>query len=356
MQRWMIIVLAILFISGAIGALGKVFIWGERATNYGAWVPWGLWVSSYIFLVGVAGGAAWTGIYVALLNKSQPNRLTSLSLIAGGVCLAFGLAFIGIDLGKPLRGVNMFLHPTFSSRLAWASWIYPIYFICLAGYFFTNAKKFFMYLAGITAIAFLLAEGLFFGSMVARQMWYTWLTPFSFFTSAFASGSAMVYLVDLVILRDNQTSPSERQLLKKILIVTLIVHVLVEGVHFAFGIFGGAEKAVMLKLMLASWSFWGVFLLLGVALPFIILCNNQINQLWAPSFVLVGMAAYKYSFIRYGFSIEPLPGITGAHQHPRLTQAYYPTSIEWLVAIGFIAGIFLMIQLAANFLLKQKEA
>ena len=118
------VVLPALFIAGAVAALGKVFIWGESVTNYGSYTPWGLWVALYILLVGSAAGAAWTGVYSAWSRGGEPNRMTTVSFIVAGSCLAFGLAFIGTDLGKPLKGISIFLNPSFSSKLAWASWIF----------------------------------------------------------------------------------------------------------------------------------------------------------------------------------------------------------------------------------------
>ena len=331
-------ILLVLFVISAVAALGKVFVWGESVTNYGAYTPWGLWVGLYIFLVGTAAGAAWMGLYSAYSNGGNPNRFTSISFIVATACLAFGLAFIGSDLGKPMKGITIFLNPSFSSKLAWASWIYGAFFVCVAGYFLTNAKKAFMVLAGLASAGFLLAEGLFFGGMVARSLWHSWLTPLSFFTSALAGGSAVAYAIGS--LTDKETIEKEAAPVSKVVLMALIIHVLVEGIHIAVGLGGEAEKAAMTKAMVAAIPFWGVFAIVGVVIPAVMLVKSAGRISVLPlALVALGMAAYKYSFVRYGFSTEPLDGLAKAFQHSKLSLVYTPSTLEWVIAVGFLAGV-----------------
>ena len=338
MNKMTKVLLMVLFIAGAAAALGKVFFWGESVTNYGAYTPWGLWVGLYIFLVGTAAGSAWMGLYSAYHNGGNPNRLTSISFIIAAACLAFGLAFIGSDLGKPMKGISIFLNPSFSSKLAWASWIYAAFFVCVAGYFLTNAKKAFMYAAGVAAVAFLTAEGMFFGGMVARSLWHSWLTPLSFFTAAVACGSAMVYGIGL--LSQKQVVAEEGTAVSKVVLPALAAHVVVEAIHIATALGGSVEKAALVKSMVAAPAFWGIFAIVGVIIPVMLIMKstNRMNIL-PLALVLLGMAAYKYSFVRYGFSVEPLPGLAASFYDTRLSLAYTPSVVEWVIAVGFLAGV-----------------
>lgn len=341
------IILLILFAIGGVLALGKVFVWGESVTNYGSYTTWGLWVGLYIFLVGLSAGAAWTGICAAYRNGGEPNRLTNLSFIVAGVSLAFGLAFIGIDLGKPLKGSSIFLTPNFSSKLTWASWIYTVFFGCLAGYFLTKGKKMFMVLAGFAAVGFVLAEGLFFGGMVARTLWHSWLTPLSFFTSAIAAGAAMVYLVGTM--SSKPIIEEQGDFLKKSLLWAIIAHLLVEVLHLVTGLSGNSEKIALTKNLWTAIPFMGMFLIVGVALPLAMLWGkSNKTTILPPLLILFGLAAYKYSFVRYGFSQEPISGITSAFQHARLSLTYTPSSVEWMIAIGFLSGLFLVANFAVT--------
>lgn len=333
-------ILLVLFIAGLVAALGKVFFWGEAATNYGSYTPWGLWVALYIFLVGTAAGAAWTGIYAAYNQGGKPNKLTAISFIIAGASLAIGLAFIGLDLGKPLKGISIFLSPSFSSKLAWASWLYMIFFGCLAGYFFTNAKKGFMYAAGVVAAGFVIAEGMFFGGMIARQLWNSFLTPISFLTSSIAAGSAAVYTIGL--LSKEEIIAEEGVQLTKVVMFSVIAHAVVEAIHAVTG--AGVEA----RAMLSSWIYLGLFAVLGVAAPLFLL--KKANRMSPIPFalVLIGLVAYKYSFVRYGFTAEPLPGIVAALQDTKLTMGYIPSTVEWVVSIGLLAGVIWIADFAIN--------
>ena len=350
------IILLILFAIGGVLALGKVFVWGESVTNYGSYTAWGLWVSVYIFLVGLSAGAAWTGICAGYRNGGEPNRLTTLSFIVAGVSLSFGLAFIGIDLGKPLKGSSIFLTPNFSSKLTLGSWIYTVFFGCLAGYFLMKFKRIFMVLAGVAAACFVLAEGLFFGGMVARTLWHSWLTPLSFFTSAIAAGCAMVYLVGMT--SSKPIIEEQGDFLRKSLLWAVTIHVVVEVLHLVTGLSGSAEKIALTKNLWTAIPFWGIFLVIGVAAPLVMLWGKSKKMpILPPLLVLCGLAAYKYSFVRYGFSQEPIPGISNAFQHARLSLTYTPSSVEWMVAIGFLSGLFLVANFAVTkfFALKAKK-
>ena len=335
------IVLFVLFVAGAVAALGKVFIWGESVTNYGSYTPWGLWVGLYVLMVAAAGGAAWTGIYVACSQGGEPKRLTTISLIAAGAFLAFGLAFIGTDLGKPMKGIMIFFSPAFSSKLAWASWLYLAFFVCLGGYLFTQAKKAFMYLAGLAAVGFVVAEGLFFGGMVARIAWNSWLTPVSFLASAIAAGSAAVYTIGQ--LNNPEVFAEEGYAIKKILTYSVVAVAAIELVHALAG-----QSALF-----SSIPFWG-FVILGVVLPLFMLVKNT-GALFPGILVLTGLACNKYAFVREGFSAEPIPGLTGAFQAARLSLSYTPSAVEWVVAVGFVAGAIWAADFLANKLVKAKQ-
>lgn len=346
-------ILPTLFVAGAVAALGKVFIWGESVTNYGAYTPWGLWVGLYILLVGAAAGSAWTGLYAAYKNGGVPNRLTTLSFIVAGVSLAFGMAFIGTDLGKPMKGILIILSPSFSSKLTWSSWLYGAFFACLAGFFYTKAKRVFLALIGIVSVGFLLAEGLFFSDMVARPMWNTWLTPISFLTSAVAAGSSLTCAIGLLAARD--VIAEEGIELKKIVTYSIIAHTTVEAAHLLSG-FGTSEKALTLQAMWSSIPFWG-FVIVGVVLPLVMLFRTADRMSFIPYVLaVIGLAGYKYSFIRYGFAVEPIPGLSQAFQHARLALSYHPSTVEWLVAIGFLAGMVWVSNIAIQKLLVSKQA
>ena len=345
--------LLLLFVAGIAAAFGKAFIWGESVTKYGAYVPWGLWIGIYIALVGAAAGCVVWGYWLSPQNGDGKGAETASALLAAALCLAFGLAFVGIDLGKPLQGFRIFLHPAFASPLAWASWLYGLFFVCVAGYFLTAMKRPLLLLAVVGAIGFTVAEALFFGQMVSRPLWNSWLTTLLFLAAAASAGAALLLLVwqgtRIAV------APVVLAKLRKVLAATLVVYALVEGIDVAMALSGSPEKVLAVKRMISSYGFWLLYGVIGTLIPLFLLLRTE-RALLAAGLSLVGAVGSKYAFVRYGFASEPMPGLSKALQDAALQTRYFPSPVEWIVAVGLLAGLVWVILLAVEKILMPKAA
>ena len=345
--------LLLLFVAGIAAAFGKAFIWGESVTKYGAYVPWGLWIGIYIALVGAAAGCVVWGAWLSPQNGDGKGAETASALLAAALCLAFGLAFVGIDLGKPLQGFRIFLHPAFASPLAWASWLYGLFFVCVAGNFLTAMKRPLLLLAVVGAIGFTVAEALFFGQMVSRPLWNSWLTTLLFLAAAASAGAALLLLVwqgtRIAV------APVVLAKLRKVLAATLVVYALVEGIDVAMALSGSPEKVLAVKRMISSYGFWLLYGVIGTLIPLFLLLRTE-RALLAAGLSLVGAVGSKYAFVRYGFASEPMPGLSKAFQDAALQTRYFPSPVEWIVAVGLLAGLVWVILLAVEKILMPKAA
>lgn len=331
-------ILLALFAVGAAAALGKVFIWGEAVTNYGAYVPWGLWVGLYILLVGAAAGAAWIGAAYLMRQGEEARREADFAFMVAGVSLAAGLAFIGSDLGKPLKGIAIMMSPTFSSKLAIAAWTYGVFFLGVGGYFLTTAKKPFALLAAAAGIVFVAAEGLFFGGMIAREYWQGLLTPLSFFVSGAAAGAALFIMFGAL---SGYVQRERGAYMARLLLRLLATQLVIEVIHGGLMLAAGGDKAAGAAAVWTAWPFLLLYLLLGTLVPLWMLRQHSQGLPSMPAVLaFIGLVAYKVSFVRHGgFATAPLPGLPGAFQHSRLSLNYTPSLVEWLIAIGFLAGM-----------------
>jgi len=327
--------LLVLFVAGIVAAAGKAFIWGESVTKYGAYVPWGLWIAIYISLVGAAAGCVGVGAWLTTQENDDSGPGMPAALMAGAVCLAFGLAFVGVDLGKPMQGFRIFLHPSFSSPLAWASWLYAVFFACVAGYFMTKVRRLLMWLAVLSAIGFTIAEGLFFGQMVARPLWNSVITTVLFLAAAAASGSALLLLSWGAA--GLKVAPAMLAKLRKVLLYAVVAYAAVELADVVLAMGGAPEKAMAAKRMISSYGFWLLFGIIGTLVPMFLLLRTKRDVL-AAALVLVGAVGSKYAFVRYGFWGEPMPGIVQAFQDESLQTRYFPSTLEWIVGVGMLAG------------------
>lgn len=346
MNKAVRLVLALLALIGIGAAIGKAFIWGDAVVNYGSYVPWGLWVSLYAFLVGTAAGAAWFGFYMGYKNNSV--GWVKLGYSTAAISLVGALAFIALDLGKPMKGITIFFSPSFSSPLAWASWGYALFIIAVLILLVKgteSVKSPIVWAALAASVLFLAVETLFFSGMIARPLWNSWSNGLAFITSALASGGALVYGIAYL------TAPqliSESAGLRKLILSAIILH-LVIGVGHA----GLEVKLPEAMAQLSDWKYWVLFVGLGVVAAY--LFSKPATAALGSLLALLSIIAYKVSFVSAAFTEAPFPGLPQAFQNARLSLVYSPSTIEWLVAIGLLALVLLVIMVAVPKVLAQSK-
>lgn len=333
LSQW---VLGLLALIGIGSAVGKAFIWGDSVVNYGSYVPWGLWVSLYIFLVAAAAGATWFGFYLGYKNNSV--RWVKLAFGSAAISLMGALAFIALDLGKPMKGISIFFSPSFSSPLAWASWGYALFILTVAFIVFkgiSSVRSPIVYLGLGLSIVFLGAETLFFGDMIARPLWNSWGSAFAFVTSAIVVGGALVYGVAALWAPD--LLQKDEIGLRKLLMYAIVLHLIVEVGHLALKL-----KLPEAMAQMTDWRFWVLFVGLGGVVA-IYLLTKPATALLGALMSLVGILVYKVMFVTDAFTQPDLNGLPEAFQDSRLSLSYTPSIVEWLVAVGLLAAVVLAI-------------
>ena len=98
------------FIWGGVGVVERLLI-GKKLLNLGSYVSWGLWVSLYIYLIGLSSGAYIFACLVSVFKLKSFSRLKQVSLLASLVTLLGGLLTIVLDLGHWERFWYVFIHP-----------------------------------------------------------------------------------------------------------------------------------------------------------------------------------------------------------------------------------------------------
>ena len=116
------------FIWGGIGVGERLFI-GKKLLNLGSYISWGLWVSLYIYLIGLSSGSYIFACLVSVFKLKSFSRLRQVSLLVSLVTLLGGLLAVVLDLGHWERFWYVFRYPTLSSMMSWMVWIYSLYFL-----------------------------------------------------------------------------------------------------------------------------------------------------------------------------------------------------------------------------------
>ena len=199
----------------AIGALCYIrqYNYGLGLTGMSRSVSWGLYISQFTFLVGVAAGGVMLVLPYYIHNYKVFGRITILGEFLAIAALAMCLMFIIADLGQPLRALNVLLHPTPNSMLFWDMIVLNGYLFLniLCGWVILTAERkqvkppkwiyIFVYISIPFAISIHTVTAMLYCGLPGRHFWLSAIIAPRFLASAFAAGPALILLVSLILKR-----------------------------------------------------------------------------------------------------------------------------------------------------------
>jgi molybdopterin-containing oxidoreductase family membrane subunit len=335
---------------------------GLQPTALGSYVPWGLWVGFYDYLVWLEVGSllVFTTL-VYLVGFKRLARLKPLALFTGFVVLLMALLVVFLDLGQAGRFFNVLLYPTFSSMIAIMVWLHIAYMLLLVAELVlaldfikvaeprrSTILRWLAYISLPMGLALIIVSGSVFGVVAARPLWNTSSLPLMFLVSAVAAGSGLILLL-AVLFWPNKESEDYTVVVRRL--SNLTAWLLLAGV-FAAGIIGFTSlyqgndpmRTEAMQLILTGpfwWSFWIIHLLLGVFIPILILFGRGGNPRWAGAAAILSVVTFvavTLNVVIPTLATPELQGLATAFNHHRLDYNYVPSVNEWLVML-FIFGM-----------------
>ena len=338
---------------------------GLAVTGLSRDVSWGFYIAQLTFLVGVAASAVMLVLPYYLHNYKTFGKITILGEFVAVSSICMCLLFLLVDLGQPMRALNIFLYATPHSVLFWDS-------IVLLGYLFLNSVigwnvleaerngvappkwvKLMIYVSIPWAFAIHTVTAFIYCGLPGRGFWMTAILAPRFLASAFASGPALLILLCMALKRLTRFDPGRKAIKTLSIIVTygllanlffLVCEVFVAFYgqipahmdHFIYLYRGLHGKGVLVPWM------WASVFLMGIALVLLLnpAARKQTATLAAAcGMVFVGTWIDKgVGLISGGFIPSPL------HQ----VNEYLPTLPELIISCG-VYGIGM---LCLTFLLK----
>lgn len=233
-----------LIILAAISGIGTIYYlkqlqYGLGLTGLSRDVSWGLYIGQFTFLVGVAASAVMVVLPYYLHNYKVFGRITILGEFLAIPSVIMCLLFIFVDMGQPMRIMNVILHPTPRSVLFWDS-------VVLSGYLFLNLLvgwtvlhaekkevpppkwiKPFIYLSIIWAPSIHTVTAFIYAGLPGRHFWLTAIMAARFLASAFSSGPALLIILAMIIRRYTKFDPGKEaiQALGKIVTYFMLTNV-----------------------------------------------------------------------------------------------------------------------------------
>lgn len=227
---WVILLLIVI----GLGFLFYVqqFQYGLGITGLSRDVSWGLYIGQLTFLVGVAASAVMVVIPYYLHNYKQFGKITILGEFLAIAAVIMCMLFVFVDMGQPLRVLNVILHPTPNSPMFWDMFV-------LSGYLGLNVLiafvtlgaerkkvapprwiKPFIYLSVPWAVSIHTVTAFLYAGLVARPYWMTAILAPRFLASAFSAGPALLILFCLILRRVSKFDAGTAAIQKLGVIVT----------------------------------------------------------------------------------------------------------------------------------------
>jgi molybdopterin-containing oxidoreductase family membrane subunit len=216
--------------------------YGLAVTGMNDHVSWGLYISNFTFLVGLAAAAMILVLPAYILRDVDFSRAVLMAEAVAVAALVMCLLFVVVDIGNPLGGWHLL--PVIGS-LNWPHSLLAWDVVVLHGYLALNLaipfyilytrfsggtpdkRKYlpWMYLSAMWAVSIHLVTAFLLAGLPARPFWSTALLGPRFLASAFTAGPAFVILLLWFIRRTTPYEIADGAFSKLALVVTVAAQV-----------------------------------------------------------------------------------------------------------------------------------
>jgi molybdopterin-containing oxidoreductase family membrane subunit len=367
---WIGILLALIFL-GSLAYLRQATV-GLVVTGLSHDVVWGLYISQFVFFIGLGASAVVVVLPYYLHDWKAFGKTTMMGEILGMCSVIVAMLFIFVSMGQPQRVLNVLLYPHPNSLIFWDLTV-------LSGYVLLNAVitvtllgarhegvpppkwiKPVIMLSIPWAISIHTVTAFILSGLAARPFWLTPIMAPRFLVSAFSSGPALLIILILILRRLKVFDAGLEAVKKLALIVTYcmvinVFFVLMEVFtifysqipshkeHFEYLFFGLDGNYQLVPLM------WLSVLLSLAALTLLLVPRWRTDTrllTWACVLVFISLWLDKgFALLIGGFVPSPLG----------VVARYTPTLNEWTVAAGIWATGALMITVLYKIMLSIQE-
>jgi Ni/Fe-hydrogenase subunit HybB-like protein len=359
-RYWLWIGALLVIIGVAMTQYLHQFSYGLGITGMSRDVSWGLYIGQFTFLVGVAASAVMLVIPYYLHDFKKFGKIVILGEFLAVSAVTMCILFIFVDMGQPMRIMNVVLHPTPNSVMFWD-------FIVLSGYFVLNIVigwttlhadwkgvhppqwvKPLIYLSVPWAISIHTVTAFLYAGIPGRHFWLTAIMAARFLASAFAGGPALLIILALLVRKLTKFDPGYEpiQALGKIVTYAMFANVFFLGLEIFTAFYSnipghmapikylytGFEGHNQLVSMMWTSSILAVMSLTLLVFPALRRNENILAAACVAMFVSLWIDK-GFGLIVGGFVPNMFEGVT----------EYWPTAPETIITIGVWAIGFLVL-------------
>lgn len=215
-----------IFVLLGLNAYAKQLVHGLITTGMTDQVSWGVYISNFTFLVGVAAAAVMLVIPVYIYDNEELHELVIFGELLAVAAIIMCLAFVTVDLGRPDRfwhlipGIGEFNFP--GSMLSWdvivlngylALNVYICGYLLYCRYQGKKPTKWFyipfVFIAIVWAVSIHTVTAFLYVGLGGRPFWNSAIVGPRFLASAFTAGPALIILALQVIRRVTASASAE---------------------------------------------------------------------------------------------------------------------------------------------------
>jgi molybdopterin-containing oxidoreductase family membrane subunit len=385
-KHWRILLWVLWLVVAALGIHGFAsrMLEGHRHANYGSYIIWGLWVSAYIYFIGLSAGSFLLSSMIYVFGVKKLEKIGRLALFTAIVTLFMALISIWFDLGQMFRAWRIITSPNFGSMMAWMVWLYSIYTVIMVVELWMAMRadlcrwqslpglkgwvgralalhrgplppekerwcqhwlKVLAIMGVPLAIAFHGGVGALFSTLSARPFWHTPLMPILFLTGALVSGGGlMAFVVAAFYPHRNEEHRQMVAYIGRAVLGLLLFDIVLEWAEFSVPMWYGVghEYDLLMRVLFGDfwWVFWVLHVGLGCVVP-VLLLTFRGNKLWsvglAGLLIAVTFMTVRLNIVIPGLLDPHLQGLQNAFTDHRLVFWYVPSFFEWQVTLFIVA-------------------
>ena len=367
---WLIFLLVIMGIG--LGCYIYQFQEGLKITGMGRDVSWGFYIAQFTYLVGIAAGGVMVALPCYIHDYKAFGRITVLGEFLAIAAVVMCLLFIFVDLGNPVRIMNVIMYPTPHSILFWDMIVLNVYLFLniLIGWNVLSAERKGLHHPGwVTPLIYLSIPWAFsihtvtaflYAGLPGRHFWLTAIMAARFLSSAFAAGPALLILLCLIVRKVSKFDPGKEQIrtLGGIVAYAMIINVFfvileiftafysqIPGhMHSLLFLFKGLDG----HTQLVPWM-WTATAFATLALILLIIPATRRKE---DTLAVACVAVFISTWIDKGLGLV----IAGFTPNPfERVFDYWPTMPEVFIAVGIWATGFFVLTILFKIVVSVKE-
>ena len=367
---WLVFLLVIIGIG--TGCYIYQYFEGLRITGLSRDVSWGLYIGQLTYFVGIAAGGVMVVLPYYLHDYKAFGRITILGEFLAIAAILMCLLFVFVDLGNPVRIMNVILYPTPNSILFWDMIVLNVYLLLniVVGWNVLAAeRKGVKYQKWVKVLAYISIPWAFtihtvtaflYAGLPGRHFWLSAIMAARFLSSAFCAGPALLVLLCLIVKKVTKFDPGKEQIrtLGGIIAYAMILNVfffLLEVFTAFYSQIPGHMHAFEFLFhglhghgQLAPWM-WTATGFAVVALVLLIVPATRRKQ---DTLAVACIAVLIATWIDKGLGLI-IGGFT-----PNCFETvtpYWPTTLEILITLGVLAAGFFVLTILYKVAVSIKE-